>query len=429
MLRFTPKIFLALMLLGVLSYSAIGQTTHWRTLLSDSLNYSSPTQYRFQDLSLLTTWGDQLQTATALEILPKEDRNGISFPAIGPTSEAVRFNGFTTANSLKTTTAIDYRFPKIDRSRDTVVLEFDALWDTLSGNGETGRIVLALMHDMPTRDLLPEDMADFTSPAPFGRPAYNFRILNKHPSTGRGGLYFFYGGGNDAEGEVETYSSGGQPQWWLPGFIAQPGGTAPGTGGQYPNGPTFTNFDTLASAVNWRHFRFTLFPETATLEMRNYWQDDSRYRSMMRVSLPRLDSGQNMALAKINAFHRTNLTRLPLLYNYFPTIEGLRVYFRTAQKAFVTNITLRTSATPLQLAQAKNAPEVKLYPQPATEFFSLEGINSHQALLLFSADGKLLQTLQAGQSQYQISHLPKGMYRLKGISEAGKPFSLPLIKQ
>lgn len=350
-----------------------------------------PNQVQYEDLSTLTLWGSPPAVRTAFKLRDITDDFGLTMRALVLKDSAVAHSGFTSINSMKTASAIDYRIPTVVRTGDSVLIQLDALWDTLQTVGEAGRIVVALMHGMrPTA--YPFGLLDSVSqPAPFGRPAYNFRMLNKVPVSNRGGLYLFYGGGNNINGEVELYRSGSDA-WWLPGFIAQPGGTAPGTGGQYPSGPCFTNFNALASQTRWQRITMLVAPEKLYIYLKPTADSltPGYGTEIAEIAIPRTDRGTAAVVSEMNAVHRTNISQPPLLYNWFPEVNGVRLYYRASQRAFVTNMKVYTTRHLTSLS----APEriaLNLFPNPAQDWLVMNPKLEGTAYTLLNTAGQVVQ--------------------------------------
>lgn len=419
---FTPN--LSLCIRRVFAFLALALTTvtmplsvsaQWVPVISDDFD---PQQPKHEDLSLLTSWGNPAMVRSAFFHQRKADQNGVALPALSLTPLALQNSSFTTINGLRTSTAFDYRLPGIDRRQDSIMVQLDALWDTLAAVGETGRIVVALLHGVRQAPF-PFGLIDsVTQAAPFGRPAYNFRMLNKSPSTNRGGLYVFYGGGNDIEGEVESYNDANTGvRWWLPGFIAQPGGTQPGTGGQFPQGPTYTNFAPLASRTTWQRITLMLAPErlemflrpTADSALPGYGQ------RIAFMTLPRTDRGTAGVVNMLNQGHGTNLSSPPLLYNWFPTINGIRFYYRSSgHNAHIARVRVfSTRNAPTSLTSQKPTVQINPFPNPATDWLvinpDLDGANYQ----MYDAHGRLVKHGQATGAHIPVADLPRGIYQLR----------------
>ncbi len=201
----------------------------------------------------------------------------------------------------------------------------------LSGNGESGRIGLALIYDYPTED--PDFGAVFDPQLqhPFGRPAYNLRLLNG--TNDQKQAYLFYGGGKDPEGEFERLQNG----TWLPGFISAPGGTSPGSAADYPEGPVKISNRKVLSQEYWHHYTWQLEPETIRVYRRRSGNPDSPEELLMAMQIPFDFKGEDYIK------NQMNIENIPVNYNWFSQVNGLRIYFRSIQNAALAN--LKVTAT------------------------------------------------------------------------------------
>lgn len=140
----------------------------------------------------------------------------------------------------------------------------------------------------------------------WARPAYHARIRSGNNSGSFAMLQ--YGGDRYTDGEYEQYDAGsnGTPDWWLPGFIQQnAGGGSPGVGSPFPNSSWTRLVNGLAS-TNWQTFRYIIAPGVQEL-----WRDTTETGSFTREIRMPLPSSSTAPL-----------------YKYFPTLHGLRLYWR-----------------------------------------------------------------------------------------------------
>jgi len=359
----TFRLFTFLILLSPLCWAQVD--IGYRTLVSDSFANSS----QIFDLSKTLLWGSNSVATSAFQLTEKADARGKTYACISPSdSSLVHGSSFTADNSLKTSTCFDYRLPALNRENDSIKVEFDALWDTLSQIGEAGRMVMAFLYDYPSE--IPFNAVNqVNEEAPFGRPAYNIRILNKalNASPTARTAYLFYGGGLDSLGEFELYSQNNVKQWWLPGFIAQPGGQSPQTGPAYPSGPTTREFAFLASSSEWRHFTFKLFPEKMELWMRKSDTTAQANRRIMVMHVPKTSPGRAYTISRINQLYGSNISNLPLYYRWFPQIDAVRFYFRSSNRSYLANVKIGYSGTKTAISTATTKGENLVYPNPNQE--------------------------------------------------------------
>lgn len=76
-----------------------------------------------------------------------------------------------------------------------MTVEFDVLWDQLSSGGQDGRIVAALLHDINQATAFGAVIDSLNAEAPFGRPAYSFRVFNRLDQGQNNYTNMQYGGG------------------------------------------------------------------------------------------------------------------------------------------------------------------------------------------------------------------------------------------
>jgi hypothetical protein len=297
-------------------------------------NYSD--RSKFIDNTLLTLWGTNLTPSTGFDLGPRSDVNGVTFNALSLNPGGIANSGYTGANSLKTLTSIDYVLPLvINRLTDTIIIEFDAIWQATSSSGENGRLVVTLMDNYPAGGAMFGQVDNIALPDPFGRPLYNIRIRN-NTSSGNGPL-MLYGAGTTLQPEWEKYGSG---PWWLPGFSVQAGGGSPGTGPNYPQSGTMKDAISIVSTTRWRHYTWKIFPERMELYSRNYGQPASADILSMFMQIPRNISPAYVQ-GEILAAH--GISAIPPNYDWFQNVNAVRFYWRGVQNLFLANVEIRRS--------------------------------------------------------------------------------------
>ena len=386
--------------------------SHFTEVVNDTFANKS----QLVDLTSLMLWGNQTQPKSALRLEQKADSNGLSFPSICLTDSGMQFGG-SAGNpiGLKTASGFDYLFPSIDRTNDTILLQFDALWAGLSSNGEGGRIVAAFMWDYPQAPAFGV-IDSLQLYHPFGRPAYNVRILNKALSNPESSYYLFYGGGADSLGESEKTAD-----FWLPGFIAQPPGVAPSSGSQYPRSPTRSDRNAYASNEQWRRFSMLLLPN----RLEFYWKPSGQSTGGLgtRITFMELPNkqliGTAASISQLNAAHGTNITSLPTFYRYFPTIDGIRFYFRANTRAYLANVKVLTSATTTSTAQLQYKPALKLYPNPVGDYF-IPLVTGTGTLQVFDLQGReIINTQVESNVAVPTANLRSGTYMARFSNAQG----------
>jgi hypothetical protein len=382
-------------------------------LVSDNFSDRS----KFIDNTLLTNWGGNVTPTTGLQLVAKTDNNGLTYNSVAMTTSAISHAGYTTATSLKTLTSFDYELPsRIDRSLATIKIEFDAIWNSLDGSGENGRLVVTLVDQYPNGGATFGQVDNTALAHPFGKPVYNIRLRNKN--TGGKNSLMLYGAGLSTDPEWEIYTSG---PWWLPGFSVQSGGGSPGSGTDYPFSGTICSYVTMASATRWRHFTWIIKPERLEVWHRNSDQPASSDVLAFFMEIPS-NSDATVALNRINTAHGTSASTLPPYYAWHRYVEAVRFYFRGVVNTWVANVNITSepaSLLPIRLDKF----EAKRNEGNATQI-SWEVPDDSEAAIYaveHSADGREfapVATLQAvkGRTHYSTIHNASSgfnQYRLK----------------
>ena len=333
--------------LGLLCCTGVAQET---TLIQDSLTNRDV----FTDLTLLALWDANTSPTSGLQLVEKSDDAGLSYHAIKMADDAAPYSRWD--QDLHASTAIDYTFAKVDRSNTTIVVECDVIWDELESGrkgkwGEGNRFVVALLHDYPPKGPQFGDLSKTQAGHPFGRPAYHYRIRNIR--VGMGSMMSYGGGAAGPLGEFERYSDGSNT-YWLPGFISSPAkGQAPGDErtydgkkSPYPIGPTQKG-GRVASDREWQHLTWKVYPERLELYCRATKDPAASDRLVFFMDTPRSPehaSDKASLCERLAASHGLpDLRQLPPLYNWFPSFEAARFYFR-GNKTYLANV--RITAVP-----------------------------------------------------------------------------------
>jgi len=421
---FDSKKFHALM--AVLIVMAITAKAQYQPIIQD--NFSDSLQYR--DLTTKFIWGSNLQAVSGFRRLQKADQTGLSFSAINQTDSARKYAGYIPANSLRASLSFDYRIPEFNRTTDSLNIEFDVLWDNLVSGGNTGRIVVALLHDLPQDILFNTILDSLNAVAPFGRPAYSFRILNRIQQGQNNYANMMYGGGKDREGEFEKFS-GATGNWWLPGFISGPGGISPESNiPEYPLGPVDRwGPYTIASSTHWRHVTWKVFPEKLEVWIRNSSSPVRNDTLALMMVIPKPGPLSSM-LATMQQGHGLSAPpdSLPTLYNWFEKVNGVRFYMNGANSTYFANVSIKGSYLPTSLgSKAENlVKDLLVYPNPASGFVSAnfpEDAESYQ-IVNFSGQVMASGSIDAALNKWDTRTWPKGMYALHVKTKNG-----PMLKK
>jgi len=280
------------------------------------------------------------EPVSAFEIVEKSDNNNLTYTSIHLGSEGTGNGSYSFDNGdYMTHTCIDYAFPQeIDRTNeDTVLIEFDAIFKQKSGSGESNRLVVFLIHSYPDQE---PSVGDFQvmEGHPFGRPAYNVRIL-----PGSYGMFMAYGGGEEEEGVFEIVNN----EHWLPGFSSAAGGGTMGQGDPYPIS-SWNEIEEGANTVSadvWKHYTIKLTPSRLSVFIRDSEADPSTDEQLLFMEMP--EDGE---LQQINEAHGTFVNALPPNYHWFETINALRFFWRAAgdnDDFYIANVQAGKSGEPI----------------------------------------------------------------------------------
>ncbi len=375
----------------------------------------------FTDLSKKLIWGENTEVESGFQYGEITDSRGLVHQAIHITEEATQYAGYQ-PNTIRASQAVDFRFPNmITRTTDTLIIEFDALWDSFnsSGWGESGRIVLTLLHDYPEEEIPFGAIDNLSAESPFGRPAYNLRLRNTD-QTGpyQSGSFMLYGGGHDIEGEIERANG-----YWLPGFSSEAGGGTPGQGPPYPQSPTAMNEALpVASISHWRHYTWVIAPERLSFYMRDALAPEEENELVLFMEIPRSNQWKGDVVQQMNEAHGTHIMEPPALYHWFGELEALRLYFRGVQQAYLANLQIRHiyESEVVAYEEARNENSAWLFPNPATEQITLRlnsPLKKAAIIRLLNAGGQNMRLFPAGKGastfSLPVSGLPRGPYILQ----------------
>lgn len=377
------------------------------------------TTEKFTDLTQKLIWSDSREIVSGFLLNQTEDSNGINQNCLSLTQEAIEKKGYK-PGTIRASQAIDYVLPKkLDRINATYKIEFDVLWDELNNNGwgESGRIVVTLLHDYP-QEIPYNAIFDLQADAPFGRPAYNLRIRN-HNKTGEyySGAFMLYGGGHDINGEIEIYNN----EYWLPGFSSEAGGTTPGLSAPYPLSPTMKNeYFVTAAYPDWKHYTWMIHPEKLEFYVRETYQEESENEMVFFMQIPMTTNPESKIIEEINAAHQSAISDLPVHYNWFQWIEAIRIYFRGAEQTHLANFSIsKVLDNSLALYEKENQnSELIVYPNPCVSSFNIKTNGTKNIdYALFNSNGTQVKggIMNGAQTLYNVNveTLSQGIYILK----------------
>ena len=408
------RIFISVAVALVFSNVAAGQ---WKTMVKDTFSDQRPLHY---DLSTKLLWGGQISPASAFktDTLVADDF-GLAFNAIGVLPKATANANYQLVYGLKTSIAIDYPLPTfINREVDSIRVSFDMLWDTLVGTGEAGRIVAGLMHNYPAGGPVFGSVDSLNGGHPFGRPAYNIRIMNKNAARNNNlNGVMMHGGGHTRLGDFEIYRSGTN-KWWLPGFSTEPGGTSPGSSGVFPNGGCAqVRNNPIASTTKWRRFTWSVYPEKMILEARNASDPESSNLLVMQMFIPKVDTTNfGPTVASFNTFYGTNLTLLPRLYFWYPKIEAFRFFWNAGSNVWMANLNIESTnhTQTASKTEQQNISSIRFFPNPGHSKLTIENIKPGTHIAVFDVLGRqVFQSNSSGDfTEISSSEWANGVYRV-----------------
>jgi len=403
-----------------ISFSSICQNIE---LVNDDFTDST----KYIDLTKKLIWGNNSGIRSAFRLVNKQDQSGLTYKAITQSDSARKHSGYQLPNSLKASLVYDYRFQDFDRNNDSLTIEFDVLWDVLVSGGNQGRIVVALMHDYPD-SIQDNTITDsVNAEAPFGRPAYSFRILNRIPQGANNYANMMYGGGKDSLGEFEKFSSGPN-RWWLPGFISGPGGIAPESSApEYPLSGVvrWLNY-TTASVTRWKHYTWKINPERLEVKVRTSGLPAGQDTLLMFMVVPK-PGPENEMLAKMQTGHSLNqpLDSLPILYNWFEKVNGVRFIMAGKNPTYFANISVKGSSGGLVSNKGKLEHQiVKLFPNPAKDkiHVSVKDSETGSQYEIVNSKGQTLMNgnIDRNSNEIKLSGLHQGLYLIRVVENSGR---------
>src|SRR6056297_370318 len=411
------KIFVFLLLFSFLtSYSQD------KVIIYDDFSTSD----EYIDLSERMIWGTNTDTTSAFKISNISDNNGLTFDAISLTDSGYKYLSYTDSIGLKTAACIDYEFPyTLYRQNDTIVVEFDAIWDELDNGGARRRVVCAILHEYPEGGPGFNMTDSIHLDAPYGRPAYNWRVLSRI-DLGADHNYanIFYGGGHDTLGEFEIYNG----KWWLPGFISGPGGLTPENKlPNYPETSVMKYLDhQLANTSEWGHFKVIIYRDQVKWYYRRTKQDTSMDEFLTFLETPEEIADTMAMINELNAAHGSAATKLPVYYNYFDGFKAIRLYMN-GDRVYIANVKVSTTQETTNLKSIiHNNNTLSVYSNPANNFFTVSNNETIDNVKIYSITGDKIMHINVQKKNIKLNckDLTKGIY----IIEANGQYQKLLVR-
>ncbi len=309
-------------------------------ILVDSLSNGA----QFKDNALLFTPEGYNEPQASYVVQQKTDNNSVTFPAVTLSELALP----SVTGLFQSWPSFDYVFPRnMDRSSgDTLKVEFDMMFSHVGGSGESGRVNITLLSDLPEGGITAND---------FGVPAYHFWIFNGSYSAclSYGGEFDQNPGWNNGAGEYYYNENFGDPNTAV---------LYPETD-NYPLVPYSKNKTGTQyfSATTWKTYTWIVARDMMHL----YWRDTGapaeENEEIIFMAIP-----QNSSLDFINEAHGTFGSQLPPAYQWYDNINGLRFWGRGASghAAYFSNIKITKTGAPMgTYAEFQNRPASQRRPR------------------------------------------------------------------
>lgn len=387
-------IYWMLLLISLCSINGRAQTT-WQNLIRD--DFSNGIQGL--DLSLNTRWGNAAQLESAFEVSPYTDNQGVTLNGLTMTPRAIRYFDWHTDTSLKMLNSFDYRFPPINRNHDTLQVIWHTTWDQLTNGGENGRINVILLHDYPVNGPQPGWVDSLQITNAFGRPAYHLRLVARTLTNTYNG-FIGYGGGDDTLGELYRFPYPGPPRFWTPGAVP---GHSTINRGQYPGGQSLTINTAVCGRQEWRTYTWEVLPEIMHLYWRRYNEPATANRLVISMPIPKKDADSTVTLQRFSQAGY-NISRLPLQYHWFNSVEAVRFYGVGVQVTRWGGVEVNVKRNPTALASDYQKRVPKCWVN-GRQFF-VEDLPVGAQVQLFSLTGQQIYSVVATQSETMRIDLP-----------------------
>jgi hypothetical protein len=111
--------------------------------------------------------------------------------------------------------------------------------------------------------------------------------------------------------------------------------------------------------------------------------------------------------------------------NFQGKLDDIRIYNRLLTKCDMDS--LYTPNLTTGVANQNSKPQIKIYPNPANEQITIQGISKEARVEIYNVSGQLVKSIQSPSTSIDISQLEKGFYFLKVTSE-GKSQTLKFVK-
>jgi len=331
------------------------------------------------------------------------------FSSIHLTSAAIgqcSYNGAYSAHSC-----IDYEFTEFDRSSgDTLIIEFDAIWESATTNGDGGRADVFLLHEYKSGGPQIADYSDSTQNH-YGRPGYNLRIFN---GSKAGGMVI--GGGQDSLGKLLFYNASGV---WTPGFLAaKPADYIDewrfpvDANDMYPNVLSRWRgvFPTIPiySITTWKHYTWMMTNDRLHFFWRN--SKDTVNQKLMTLITPLTRYQVDTVIEVYGSF----IDSLFGLYHYYDKVSALRFYWRGAEDFWLANVKITKAAMVTAVEGFGRSIEkrsVQFFPNPSSGRLSVQFYEENALIEIVDITGRrVFYQMVKSKGSVDLNGLAPGCY-------------------
>lgn len=309
---------------------------------------------RFIDNNYLVLPEGYSDPVRAHKITERSDSQGLTFLAISSTDTILANswpNWITGAFDC-----FDYVLPNpiVRQPQDTLKIQFDLLFDVVSGSGEAGRLNVSLVNNIPPNGIeipnAPVNLQEWINQYQTGNiygtadmlgdPTYHFWIFsgNYGPALSYGGEFSLFPGWNQGAGgyyyNVNYGDIGNSDLYPLTD--------------NYPKVPYSKRLEggPFVSSSKWKTYTWIIAEEMMHL----YWRDadlgPEADEEIVFMAIPRSETNINF----INQAHGTDATTMPPAYEWFERMNALRFYYHGVnvnRNFYVSNIVFTKTGKPV----------------------------------------------------------------------------------
>jgi hypothetical protein len=165
----------------------------------------------------------------------------------------------------------------------------------------------------------------------------------------------------------------------------------------------------VAELNTWTHITLVVTDTTLKYYRRNTGQPESSNLLLGDLYTPK-DIDTNVVISKLNSYYSKSIIKLPTLYNYFSSIEGVR-FFLNGDSTYIANVTIKALDVPTKACENINyANNVKVYPTITSDYLTID-FAAQTLATIYNINGSLLKKVKIeGKTFVNVSDLNPGMY-------------------